>query len=104
MARLIASTLVVFFSLILHVLAAADPQEPELRCKFSLEGREFNICPLFENGGVHKKIEIRRSTPPTVTTTTYRMSFHGPLRRIEELKDDEQVINLISSESVERCR
>jgi hypothetical protein len=50
------------------------------------------VCPLFEARKRQRAFELRwqDETPPTITTTRYRMQVTHPLRYNSSLSDEEQ--------------
>lgn len=90
-----------FLSLVSAILAvsvlAAD-EEVAKHCRFTLEGQNFDLCPIFkagkEAGGW--TVVSERQTPPTVTKTQYKISFNGPLPRNDSLPSHIQVLNVIN--------
>lgn len=58
-------------------------------CKFTLGGREYDLCPLFNRE--EWRIEVETDTPPTITNSVYRVALGGALRKDGTLPDHEQV-------------
>ncbi|KAJ6539577.1 hypothetical protein B0H19DRAFT_1315768 [Mycena capillaripes] len=62
--------------LVLQLLkSAAASDEP---CNFSLDGLEFDLCPLFS--GTSTAVSFEEDTPPTHTTHRYALGLGAPLK------------------------
>ncbi|KAI0049347.1 hypothetical protein FA95DRAFT_1604471 [Auriscalpium vulgare] len=63
-------------------------------CKFSLKGRQYNLCPLFGHQAGHtptrRSIDVQQSTPPTITSSLFSFSFGAALARDDSLPSHEQ--------------
>ncbi|KAI0826676.1 hypothetical protein BC628DRAFT_251281 [Trametes gibbosa] len=80
--------------------AAADPPGHEHKfrkleslaqqCKFTLGGQQFDLCPILHGNDGGWSLESERKTPPTVTTSSYRISLQGPLKKVENTPQHEQ--------------
>ncbi|KAJ7498694.1 autophagy-related protein 27-domain-containing protein [Mycena latifolia] len=62
-----------WFGLLWSLTVAADRA-----CDFTLDGLEFNLCPLFTKASTVS--EFAESTPPTQTTHRYNISLGAPLK------------------------
>ncbi|RPD65422.1 hypothetical protein L226DRAFT_530997 [Lentinus tigrinus ALCF2SS1-7] len=60
------------------------------QCAFSLDGHEFDLCPVLNGNDGGWSVEFERRTPPTVTKTSYRIDLKAPLKRDEALPGHEQ--------------
>ncbi|KAH8103336.1 hypothetical protein BXZ70DRAFT_720347 [Cristinia sonorae] len=71
--------LLALLALVVAVLAADE--EVAKHCKFTLEGQNFDLCPIIELGKEKGGwfVGSERQTPPTVTKMSYRISLSGPL-------------------------
>lgn len=93
--------------LLLPLLCHADVSEKislgrsltkEEGCKFKFEksGKEYDLCPLFSEGGRPQgAITWDDKTPPTKSETEIRWNFAGPLDRIEGHKESDQVFEAV---------
>ncbi|KAH9849418.1 hypothetical protein C2E23DRAFT_935780 [Lenzites betulinus] len=81
--------------------AAADPVpggERRIRrleslakqCKFTLGNQRFDLCPVLDGNDGGWSFKSERKTPPTVTTSSYRISLQGPLKKDENAPQHEQ--------------
>lgn len=60
------------------------------QCKFTVDGNEFNLCPLFQEKTSYV-VGFTKATPPTITSSWYRISFDGPLAYNDSKPADFQV-------------
>lgn len=81
--------------LLLAVAVLASDEEVAKHCRFSLEGQDFDLCPIMKAGKDSNgwTVEWENQTPPTITKTQYRISFTGPLPRDESKPEHVQVIH-----------
>lgn len=63
-------------------------------CSFTLGGKEYDLCPLFNRENEEWLVEVETETPPTITKNTYRLALGGSLKRDGTLPDHEQVRSL----------
>jgi hypothetical protein len=61
------------------------------QCEFMVDGNKFNLCPLLKQESGLWSIGNTRNTPPTVTSSWYRISLDGPLARNASKPADMQV-------------
>ncbi|KAJ7068508.1 autophagy-related protein 27-domain-containing protein [Mycena amicta] len=50
-------------------------------CSFTLDGLEFNLCPLLANPGTELQVTFSEPTPPTETTYRYTLGLGAPIKR-----------------------
>ncbi|KZT02824.1 uncharacterized protein LAESUDRAFT_729791 [Laetiporus sulphureus 93-53] len=81
-------------SLLASLVAAVAVEEPvgvlAKQCDFTLGGRRFDMCPVFEGKDRGWTVSREQQTPPTITKTEYRISFQGPLKRNRKIASYEQ--------------
>lgn len=62
------------------------------QCQFMVDGNGFDLCPMFgsqKSGGW--LVLYDRNTPPSITTTEYRIMIDGKLPKNASLEDNMQV-------------
>ena len=59
-------------------------------CKFTVDGHHFDLCRVVQQEKV-LSVGVTKPTPPTVTSSWYRISLDGPLARNESKPADMQV-------------
>lgn len=74
--------------LVLQLLKSAAANDQP--CNFSLDGLEFDLCPLF-SGTSNTSVSLEEDTPPTHTTHRYALGLGAPLKRDVTLPSELQV-------------
>ncbi|KAI0929449.1 hypothetical protein AcV7_005300 [Taiwanofungus camphoratus] len=83
----------VFALAALFSLAAATGRTLESlakQCRFSLDHRRYDLCPILEGNAGGWTIEHERQTPPTITKTVYRIGLTEPLKKEDGVPNHEQ--------------
>ena len=60
------------------------------QCNFMVDGKRFNLCPLFQEK-TSFIAGYTKETPPTITSSWYRLSLNGPLGYNDSKPADYQV-------------
>ena len=60
------------------------------QCKFMVDGHHFDLCPLFKEKTTYVT-GYTKDTPPTITSSWYRISFNGALAYNDSKPADFQV-------------